>query len=347
MNSVRLSICICTINRADFIKQTLESIIPQMTEEVELVLVDSSSNTETEEIVREFRGQCDNLCYVRDLERWGFGKAYAKAVEKAQGDYCWLFTDDDLVRAGAVAAILESSRKDYSLIVVNAEVRNEDLGKLLEDRRVPVSKDRVYSPKPDDQDRLLADTGMYLTFIGAVVIRRDLWNQRIKEEYFPSMFIHMIIIFASRLPGDALLIADPWIVIRYGNALWRPKSFGIWMFEFPSLVWSFDEFEDWAKERVERREPWRRLRRLLMIRAMDRYSVEQYNLWLKPRLKPGLNKLLARAIASAPVTPLNLLGQLFLLLTGKVPGLIWLDLRAWRTEQLRRRRSKVLHATRP
>src|ERR1700731_4339586 len=203
MNSVRLSICICTINRADFIKQTLESIIPQMTEEVELVLVDSSSNTETEEIVREFRGQCDNLCYVRDLERWGFGKAYAKAVEKAQGDYCWLFTDDDLVRAGAVAAILESSRKDYSLIVVNAEVRNEDLGKLLEDRRVPVSKDRVYSPKPDDQDRLLADTGMYLTFIGAVVIRRDLWNQRIKEEYFPSMFIHMIIIFASRLPGDA------------------------------------------------------------------------------------------------------------------------------------------------
>jgi abequosyltransferase len=345
MSFVQLSICISTINRADFIRKTLESIVPQVTDEVELIIVDSSSDSATEAVVRSFEAQGDNLRYLKS--KVGFAEAYSKAVELARGDYCWLFTDDDLLKPGAVSAVLEAIRKNYSLILVNSEVRNEDLRTCLQVRRVPQLDNRVYSPEPMEQDQLLADTGMYLTFIGAVVIQRALWNQRIREEDFRSMFIHMIVIFGSRLPGDTLFIAYPWIVIRYGNALWRPKSFGIWMFEFPSLLWSFDEFGDWAKERVERREPWRRLRRLLMIRAMDRYSVEQYNLWLKPRLKPGLNKLLARAIASAPVTPLNLLGQFFLLLTGKVPGLIWLDLRAWRTEQLRRRRSKVLHATRP
>ena len=128
---------------------------------------------------------------------------------------------------------------------------------------------------------LLADTGMYLTFIGAVVIQRALWIQRISRELFQNSFIHMIVIFGNRLPGDTLMIANPWIVIRYGNALWRGRSFEIWMLEFPKLVWSFNDFADWAKERVERREPWRRWRRLLMMRAMGRYSIEQYRTWLE------------------------------------------------------------------
>jgi abequosyltransferase len=341
---VKLSVCISTINRSDFIRETLESIVPQLTNDVELVIVDSSSDSATEEIVRSFEGK-GNVVYLRS--KLSFGEAYSKAVEIARGEYCWLFADDDLLKPGAVAAALDASRSDYSLIVVNAEVRNADLSQLLEDRRVPASEDRIYSAQQEDQDNLLADTGMYLTFIGAVIIHRQLWNQRIKEEHFTSMFIHMIIIFGSRLPGRALLIANPWIVIRYGNALWRPKSFGIWMFEFPNLVWSFDQFGDWAKERVEKREPWRRLRRLLMIRAMERYSVEEYNLWLKPHLKVGPNRLLSRAIASAPVTPLNLLAQVFLLLTGKVPGLIWLDLKAWQTERLRTTASREDYASRP
>lgn len=341
MRQVKLSVCIGTINRSDLIRETLESIVPQLTDDVEIVVVDSSSDSATENVIRSFEGK-GNLVYLRS--KLNFGEAYSKTVDMARGEYCWLFTDDDLIKPGAIGAVLEAIQQPFSLIVVNAEVRNENFSDLLEGRRVPVSEDRVYSRKPNDQDRLLADTGMYLTFIGAVVVRRDLWQQRIKAEYFASMFIHMIVIFGSRLPEPALLIAHPWIVIRYGNALWRPKSFGIWMFEFPSLVWSFDQFGDWAKERVERREPWRRLRRLLMIRAMERYSVEEYVLWIKPRLKRGPKKLGARAIASAPVTPLNLLAQMFLRLTGKVPGLIWLDLKAWRTDQVRRGGSKEHHA---
>src|SRR5947207_13738806 len=105
------------------------------------------------------------------------------------------------------------------------------------------------------------------------------------------------------------MIANPWIVIRYGNALSRARSFEIWMFEFPKLVWSFNDFADWAKERVERREPWRRWRRLLMMRAMDRYAMEHYRKWLEPRLKSVSQRILARAIASAPIAPLNLLAR--------------------------------------
>jgi glycosyltransferase involved in cell wall biosynthesis len=272
----------------------------------------------------------DNVFYLK--HKLTFGEAYAKAVDLARGKYCWLFTDDDLIKPGAISVALEATRRDFSLIVINCEVRTRDFSTCLEQKRVPVSEDRIYSPKPTEQDALLADTGMYLTFIGAVIIRRDLWQQRIKDDYFRSMFIHMNVIFESRLPNDSLLIAHPWIVIRWGNALWRSKSFEIWMFEFPELVWSFNDFADWSKRRVERREPWRRWRRLVMMRAMGRYSIEQYRSWLEARPKSLPHKIVARAIACSPILPLNLLAQMFLALTGKAPSLALVDLKAWQQQ---------------
>jgi abequosyltransferase len=329
INLVKLSVCISTINRADFIGQTLQSIIPQMTDDVELIVVDSSSDSSTEDIVREFEGR-GNLVYLR--RKLSFGEAYSKAVDMATGEYCWLFTDDDLIKPGAISAVLEAIQRPFSLIIVNAEVRTKDLSSCLEERRVPVFEDRTYSTKSTEQNNLLAETGMYLTFIGAVIIRRDLWQERIKEEYFESLFIHMIVMFERRLPNDTLFIAHPWIVIRWGNALWRSKSFEIWMFEFPELIWSFNDFADWAKQRVERREPWRRWRRLVMLRAMGRYSTDQYRAWLETRLKILPERILARAIAFAPIAPLNLLAQIFLIATGKARNLAMIDLKMWRAQ---------------
>ena len=47
MKSPLLSICIATYNRADFIGETLDSIIRQLTDEVEIVVVDGASTDAT------------------------------------------------------------------------------------------------------------------------------------------------------------------------------------------------------------------------------------------------------------------------------------------------------------
>ena len=328
MDQIRLSICIATINRVDFLKETLDTIVPQLTDEVELIVIDSSSESGTENLVRSLEGKGNVVYLRRDLS---FGQAYSKAVEMARGEYCWLFTDDDLLKPGAIGAVLKATRDDYSLILVNSEVRDVDFRKCLQERRVPHAEDRVYSASPEGQNALLADTGMYLTFIGAVVIRRALWLERIRPELFQNTFIHMVVIFEKPLPGPTLMMANPWIVIRYGNALWRARSFEIWMFDFPKLIWSFESFDDWAKEQVERREPWRRWRRLVIMRAMNRYGMEHYRKWLEPRLKLLPERILARSIASAPVAPLNLLARTFLTLAGKGLSLAMVDLENSRT----------------
>ena len=242
-----------------------------------------------------------------------------------------MFADDDLLKPGAVAAVLEATREDYSLIVVNAEVRSKDLAVCLQPKRVKAQQDRTYSPTPPDLDHLLADTAMYLTYIGAIVMKRTVWNQRERQKYFGTLFVHLGVIFQSPLPGNALVMAHPWIVIRYGNALWTPRSFEIWMFIFPQLVWSFSHFADWAKQRVERREPWRCWRRLLLARALGHYSENEYSRWLERRFSSPLEKILGRTIAAVPIVPLNFVARfLAKWILRKSPSMTLYDLERWR-----------------
>jgi len=123
------------------------------------------------------------------------------------------------------------------------------------------------------------------------------------------MFVHVAVIFQSPLPDHVLLMAHPWIVIRYGNALWTPRSFEIWMFRFPELIWSFSDFAEWAKKKAVAREPWRSSGQLLIERAMGHYSIEEYNRWLKVRFPSAMQRLFGRLIAAAPAAPLNWLAR--------------------------------------
>ena len=328
---IRLSICISTLNRAELLAETLESIAPQITDEVELLILDGASTDNTQEIIAAFAARCPRLRSVRLDKGEGFDEKYCRLAELAAGEYCWMFADDDLLKPGAVAAVLEATRKDYSLIVVNAEVRSKDLAVCLQPRRINFQQDRTYSPTPSDFDHLLADTAMYLTYIGAIVIKRMLWNQRERQKYFGTIFVHVAVIFQSPLPADALVMTHPWIVIRYGNALWTPRGFEVWMFTFPELVWSFTHFADWAKQRVERREPWRCWHRLLMARAMGHYSGNEYSRWLERRFRSPLEKIFGRTVAAVPIAPLNFLARFLVKwILRKSPSITLYDLERWR-----------------
>ncbi len=293
-----LSICIATYNRADFIGETLDSIICQLSDEVEVVVVDGASTDNTQTVMERYATNTPSLRYIRLPQKGGVDQDFCKAVEYAEGDYCWLFSDDDLFKPGAIQRVIKELRNDHSLVIVNADVMNRDFSIQLQTSMLDNTEDEIY--QPGNLGALFSRIVPTISFIGCVIIKRATWQQREHTHYFGTEFIHVGVIFQAQLPNTAFVIAQPYISIRYGNAQWTSRSFEIWMQKWPRLIWSFPLISDETKRKRVKPEPWRRLKTLRLYRALGSYSDEMYEKIIVPSSASVIWKLAALAISRIP-----------------------------------------------
>jgi len=315
MTAPQLSICIATYNRDAFIGETLESIIPQLTDEVEIVIVDGASTDNTEDVVRSYLSLDERIRYERLPVKGGVDQDFCLVVEHARGRYCWLFPDDDLLRPTAVQTVLAKIREGYSLIVVNAQAKTPDFSETLIERFLAIDADVAI--KTGDMDQLFERTASYLSFIGGVVIFRSLWLERDVKTYWGTEFVHVGAIFQAPLPGPALLVAEPLITIRYGNAQWTSRTFSIWMMKWPQLLWSFPTVSARAKQLVMPREPWRNLKEILYYRAIGAFGFKEFVALSQQKVCTWWWKLGAICIALLPGLVVNRVSRLLFSLVRK------------------------------
>jgi glycosyltransferase involved in cell wall biosynthesis len=311
MVNPRLSICIATYNRGKFIGDTLDSILGQMTPEIELVVVDGASADETPSVMASYLRSNPGIRYFREQINSGVDQDYDKAVGYATGEYCWLMTDDDLLLPSAVTRVLDALRDGVELVVLNSEVRNHDFSVVLESRLLSTDCDRAYGRS--ERDRFFANVGSYLSFIGGVIVKRQFWLDRNRTFYYGSLFVHFGVIFQCPALRAATVISDPLIQIRYGNAMWTERRFEIWMFKWPDLVWSTDDVSDEAKRLVSPRYPYLSGRKLLFYRAVGCYSGRTYRKYLSPTLR-GYEALKSYAIARFPARLANVIASVYCVL---------------------------------
>lgn len=289
-----LSLVMATLNRAKFIGETLASIVPQLGPACELIVFDGGSTDQTDVIVKNAAALCPHIRYVRGEPHLGLDHDYDVAVNHAWGTYCWLVSDDDLLVAGAVARVLELLQGEPDLIVVDSEVRDIRLERVIAPRRLKFSEMRHYGLT--QTDALLHDGGDALSFIGGTIIKTSVWKARDRKQYYGSLFVHMGVIFQA--PLTAIVTGEPLIILRLGNGGWSGRAFEIWMFKYPNLVWGFNASES-AKRAVTPRTPWRRLKHLLSARAKGAYSTTEYRKFLRGEV--GLfQRVLVSLIAVVP-----------------------------------------------
>jgi len=307
--NVLLSICIATFNRAAFIGQTLESIIYQITDDVEIVIVDGASSDNTSEVVSGYAIKNPKILYYKQEINRGVDEDFNYAVYCARGKYCWLMSDDDVLKPGAIKAILSAIKHNFDLIIVNSDVKNSDLSKVLDKGILKLNGDRIYMNS--EHESLFINTANYLSYIGCVVIRKEVWDSRDKIIYFGTLFIHVGVIFQKAFKGNVLVIAKPYVTIRCGNAQWSAKGFEIWMCKWPKLIWSFNNISCSAKRSVCKNKPWKKITPLLLLRGLGSYSIQEYKKYILPTSGSLLSKLLARVIIIFPGKFINILAILY------------------------------------
>lgn len=201
MNSIRLSICMPTYNFGKFIGDALESILKQITDEVEIVVVDGASTDNTSEVVGGFQARFPRLFYHRLDRRGGIDRDMARAVELAHGEYCWLFSSDDVMREGALRHVLQEIPLGFDLYLCGLTLCTIDMQPITQHRILRVPGDAEFD-LANEQDRrryfqLAETTTAFFSFMGSLVVRRSRWEAiPFNESFDGTLWAHVARIFA-------------------------------------------------------------------------------------------------------------------------------------------------------
>src|SRR5262245_15429582 len=104
-------------NCGAYLGQALDSILPQTTDDVEVVVYDGGSTDDTPQVVARYRKHAPRLRYHRAASRGGIDADLSSCVALAGGAYCWLFSGDDVMRQGALARAQETIRSGRDVYI--------------------------------------------------------------------------------------------------------------------------------------------------------------------------------------------------------------------------------------
>jgi abequosyltransferase len=182
LDKIKISICMPTRNRANFIGEALESIISQSSDNVEIVIVDGASTDNTAEVVQKYQKKFRNLVYYCGKENGGVDRDMAKAIELSRGEYCWLFSDDDALKPGAMQRILKEIESGYEIYLCNVTACDLHM-RPLRDRFWLSSKvkDQVFNLHNKGELIEYCDRansiGALFSYWSSIVLRRQEWIQ--------------------------------------------------------------------------------------------------------------------------------------------------------------------------
>lgn len=128
-NRIFLSIAIPTYNRAVSLQKLLNNILPQIKEageNIEICISDNDSSDNTHEVITGFKEKYPNLInYKKNEKNLGAERNILKLIEMSQGDFVWLFSDDDLIIPTGLKEVANFIKKNCNEDTALISLRNE------------------------------------------------------------------------------------------------------------------------------------------------------------------------------------------------------------------------------
>jgi len=117
-----VSVCIATYNGEKYIKEQLDSILCQLSEDDEVIISDDGSTDATLEIINSIRD--DRIKLFINEENFGYTRNFEKALNLVKGDIIFLSDQDDIWCPNKVKIYLHYFG-DYDILVSDAILINE------------------------------------------------------------------------------------------------------------------------------------------------------------------------------------------------------------------------------
>lgn len=270
-----LSIAIPSHNKSFLLDQAIKSILkePGLGKLIEIVISDNSLNNEVENLFLKNYKKYEFIKYFKSQEYECLDSNVNRCVELSTGEYVWIFGDDDLIVPGILADLISFLKdKNPNLLVLNSKsFRNNQ---LIEDSRRPLSLKTVYNENENDQ--FLIDMAGYLTYVGAILVRKDLWISYYDKSKIGTFFSHIVCLSRIKSKRKVYYFRRPAIQMRLGNQTWTSQAFIIWYKFYPEIIWGLSNYSNHAKEKIISLNPINSIKVMLAARAYGRLDTENF-----------------------------------------------------------------------
>ncbi len=219
--SIKLSICIPTYNRSEFLEETLESLLIAIVgyeNVIEVLICDNASQDKTALVVADYQKKHRIIRYHKNDENIGAERNFYLAASLAKGEYIWIFGDDDKVECTAVKSIMEQINYRRELIICNVCIYNKAFTNVINNKYFNINEDLIIL----DHNKLMEIFGAGLSFISCSIIKKDIFLRVDYAEYqkFAEYgFSFLFAIYSSMYDAcNAVFLHKPLILNRAGNS---------------------------------------------------------------------------------------------------------------------------------
>lgn len=234
-----LSICIPTLNRVDFLRYSLERLLPEaQANGVEVCVCDNASVDDTASLLRELAGRYACLRVARAEVKRGIDANMLAVIGMGTGDHVFPLGDDDCLEPGAVAAILAYLKRGDDLVVLNGW--NTDAGLVRKHRHLDDGMAGRTFARPD---AAFADLWDKMPF-GSFLARRHLFESDTagyfigtSHAYTGVVWVELARQFESSGRCQVGCMPDPVVLLRGAEKTWKNEAVDILLFQIGDWFW--------------------------------------------------------------------------------------------------------------
>jgi abequosyltransferase len=183
-----LTIAIPTFDRNSILRERIQLLLPQLTDDCELLIIDNASEIPVEDTLADVLQHYPNarIRLVRNRANIGANANIMRCFELSEGPYIWVLSDDDLVLPNAIETIFDTVEHDRASMYFTFSTE-----------RLQRSKDFTTHGVDDFVEKM--DSFGYALLISNSVFRvKDIWpNLRVGHHYTYSMAPHLALLMMS------------------------------------------------------------------------------------------------------------------------------------------------------
>jgi len=207
---MHLTVAIPTYNRNEILKKNIQLLLPQLTDECKLLIIDNHSDIPVEETLKPVLSEFPDIDFriIRNRANIGGDANFLRCFEYCETEWLWILSDESGARKDAVKTILSTISEHQDFIFLNF---------YTEARTYPVRTEKILAKGLNEFLEKL-DFICSIIFISASVYNVNRIISQIRWGYsMTSSYASLIAMLLMSLGNDGLCLFSPKQIAKIGG----------------------------------------------------------------------------------------------------------------------------------